>query len=257
MSATAGPHAVPMQDLRLEECRFYHTVELPGYGLISGEWDLRGGERAYLGGIELRERSVLEIGASSGYLTFHMEREGADVDAFDLGAGDDVDVVPYAQADLSLLHGQLRGDAVRVSNAWWLSHRALHSHARLTHGNVYALPESLGSFDVVTFGSVLLHLRDPFLALQQGCGRARETVVITDRGGRLASRLPAMIFRPNARRADPPVTWWRLTPDVVRRMIAVLGFEDSVVSFHRQCYGGRRYRFFTVVGRRTVPFVER
>ncbi len=42
---------------------------------------MQGTERAYLWGIDLRDKSVLEIGPASGHLTFWMERQGATVTA--------------------------------------------------------------------------------------------------------------------------------------------------------------------------------
>ena len=36
--------AEPLNVENIADCYFYHTMELPGYGVIEGEdWDLRGG----------------------------------------------------------------------------------------------------------------------------------------------------------------------------------------------------------------------
>ena len=34
--------APPRQVERLEDCLFYHTMDLPGFGVVRGQWDLRG-----------------------------------------------------------------------------------------------------------------------------------------------------------------------------------------------------------------------
>jgi len=47
-----------------------------------------------------------------------------------------------------------------------LSPRPHGSRARMVYGSVYAIPTAIGAVDVATFGSVLLHVRDPFIALQ-------------------------------------------------------------------------------------------
>ncbi|HEY4442105.1 MAG TPA: hypothetical protein VGN14_16725, partial [Candidatus Elarobacter sp.] len=73
-----------MRQPPLEACYFYHTMELPGVGTVEGEWDLRTGVDAYLGGEELRGKRVLEIGTASGFLCFAMERRGAEVIGYDL-----------------------------------------------------------------------------------------------------------------------------------------------------------------------------
>jgi SAM-dependent methyltransferase len=245
----------------LDDCYFYHTVDLPGLGLVEGDWDLRGRESTYLGGVELAGRRVLEIGPASGHLTWFMERAGAEVVALDLSSGAEFDVVPYATGSHEHLRTELDTHVRQAANAFWLTHRLTGLSARRVHGTAYDVPAGIGSFDLVTLCSVLLHLRDPFRALEAALSRVRDTVVVTDRAGGGLSQLPlrlgarlgrAMFFRPDAATLDPPLTWWRLTPQVVQAMIAVLGFGESRVTHHRQLYRGQSRWLFTVVGRRTA-----
>jgi 2-polyprenyl-3-methyl-5-hydroxy-6-metoxy-1,4-benzoquinol methylase len=77
-------YASPRVVTRLEDCFFYHTIEIPGYGIVEGPWDLRAGLGDYLGNVDLRGKRVLELGTASGFVCFHMERQGADVVAYDL-----------------------------------------------------------------------------------------------------------------------------------------------------------------------------
>ena len=44
------------------------------------------------------------------------------------------------------------------------------SKAKVVYGTVYEIPEEIGRVEVATFGSVLRHVRDPFLALRRHCG---------------------------------------------------------------------------------------
>ena len=76
----AEPEAVASAD----DCYFYHVMEIPGHGLVGGEWDLRAGVDDYLGGVDLSAQRVLEIGPASGFLTFHMETAGAAVVSIEL-----------------------------------------------------------------------------------------------------------------------------------------------------------------------------
>ncbi len=260
--STPAVYAAPRTVTDLAECDFYHSMDIPGYGAVEGEWDLRGGEAAYLGNVDLRGKRVLEIGTASGFMCFHMERSGAEVVAYDLSPEQSVDVVPYAGSDHAELVETLKRHIGRLNNAYWLAHRAHGSEARVAYGTVYDLPDGLGSFDVSTFGSVLLHLRDPFLALQNALAHTTEAVVVTDLSERSIVRLPlrlsntlgrALFFRPDAATREPPVTWWRLTPQLIQKMIAVLGFEQSDVRYHKQMFKGRKRDLFTVVGRRTQP----
>ena len=61
-----------------------------------------------------------------------------------------------------------------------LAHRAHASRAKVVTSSVYELPRAIGPVDVSTFGAVLLHVRDPFLALQRALCHTRERVVVTD-----------------------------------------------------------------------------
>src|SRR5438445_4191084 len=81
-SPQASIYASPRIVTDLSDCYFYHTMDVPGYGQIVGEWDLREGIRAYLGDVDFRGRRVLEMGTANGFVCFHMEREGADVVAY-------------------------------------------------------------------------------------------------------------------------------------------------------------------------------
>src|SRR3954453_13245425 len=94
-----GPYAPPQLVTDVKDCHFYHTMDVPGYGLCAGDWDLRAGHRDYLGNLHVRGRGVLEAGTASGCLCFTMERAGAEVVAFDLSPGHDAAVVPDAGGD--------------------------------------------------------------------------------------------------------------------------------------------------------------
>ncbi|MFN4257988.1 MAG: class I SAM-dependent methyltransferase [Gemmataceae bacterium] len=166
----------------LEDCWFYHTMELPGYGLISGDWDLRQGMTEYLGQVPLKGKRVLELGTASGCICFHMEQQGAEVVAYDLAEefADDRDIVPFHGMDWRN-HGA-RGHSFmrKLNNSWWLSHAAFQSQARVVYGSVYQIPKEIGMFDVGLFGCILLHLRDPFRALANAATHVRDTMIVTE-----------------------------------------------------------------------------
>jgi hypothetical protein len=247
-------------------------MEIPGYGLVNGEWDLRKGVREYLGGVDFKGKRVLELGTASGFICFHMEHQGAEVVAYDLSDEDEWDVVPYARCSDEDYVLARRERVRRLNNAWWLCHRAFDSRSKVVYGNVYSIPAVIGLVDICAVCSILLHVRDPFLALQKALRLTRETVIVTEPAPifnlpsalRFYKRLlPSGIagsplnFLPDSRRCEPRGDWWRLSPETVKRFIGVLGFEDSKVTYHYQTLqNGRfkiRYRIFTVVGHRTTP----
>ena len=77
MKAAPALFAPPRFVDRLEDCFFYHAMELPGLGLIPAHWDLRGRFDDYIGGVDIRGKSVLDVGAASGFLSFEAEKRGA------------------------------------------------------------------------------------------------------------------------------------------------------------------------------------
>jgi len=257
----ASPYADPRTVTELEECYFYHSMEIPGYGLVEGPWDLRGGVDDYLGGVELRDKRVLEIGTASGFLCFTMEGRGADVVAYDLSEQQSWDVVPYARYDHEAFDVDRREHLRKLNNGWWLAHRAFESSAKVVYGTVYEIPEEIGRVEVATYGNVLRHFRDPFLALERGLRLTTESVIVTENPSlryslpQMAASLlkPNMAFLPNFERVQPRESWWHFTPAVIRKMLGVLGFEDASVHYHMQRFAGRRKPLFTVVGKRTVP----
>jgi hypothetical protein len=188
-----------------------------------------------------------------------MESRGADVVAYDLSEGHAWDVIPFARYDHQRYLESRREEIRSINNGWWLNHRARQSKARVVYGTVYDTPEEIGKVDLVTFGAVLLHVRDPFLALQSAMKLRPETAVITEH---LSLRYslpqvltgkvrPGLAFLPEFERCEPKATWWLLTPDIIKSMLGVLGFERCEVSYHLQRYKGRRRPMFTVIGHRT------
>ena len=155
-------HSASSAPTSLEECFFYHSMEIPGLGLVRGQWDLRSNVDVYLGQVDFDGQRVLEIGPASGFLTFFMEHSGAQVVGCELSVGDHWDLVPFAGADPAA-HVETRNDLMRaLHNGFWYAHRAHRSKAGVTYGSVYDLSSDLGDFDIAVLGAVLLHLRDSY-----------------------------------------------------------------------------------------------
>jgi SAM-dependent methyltransferase len=248
-------YARPRRVTDLKDCYFYHTMELPTFGEIIGEWDLRGEEAGYTGSVELKGKRVLEIGTASGHLCFWMERQGAEVVGFDLDEHQDWDLVPAAGSGHETA-AQRREHIRKMNNAWWLSHREFQSRARVAYGSVYKLDDSLGLFDIVTINSVLLHLRDPALAIQRAAALAKEKIVITDvsEDQFLHSRPHmkdelALYFIPRV--GGPTDSWWYVPSALVMEYLRIVGFSITSKTQHEQrLRGGHRWQFYTIVAQR-------
>jgi SAM-dependent methyltransferase len=177
---SASVYAPPRLVTRLEDCDFYHTIDVPGYGTIPGPWDLRGHVDAYLGGVDLRGKRVLELGTASGFLCVEMEKRGAEVVGFDVCENDECDIVSFPSLPAPGEPAGWRAFLRRQNNGWWLVHVAHGSKARVAYGDIYDIPAGIGEVDVATFGCILLHLRDPYRALESAARLVRDTIIVTD-----------------------------------------------------------------------------
>lgn len=217
-------------------CQFYHRMDIPGYGQTSGGmWDLRPNVDAYLGGIDLAGKRVLEIGPASGYLTFYMESRGAEVVSVELPPEGHWDLVPDVSLDGETFINEMKVSIEGVRNAYWFTHKRMGSKARVYYGDIYDLPDSLGHFDIAVLAAILLHVRDP-LRVVEGCARLADALVVTEmRYPEVPDHLPHMSLF--SVREDPVShVWWKLSPQLFVRFAELLGYTDSTVTFHEQLW---------------------
>jgi len=230
-------------------------MDLPGFGTVGDQWDLRKTIDDYLGRFDFHDKRVLDVGSASGFLTFEMEKRGASVVSFDIVEGAEWNLVPYAnpEFDRAELVERLRQHISRIKKAYWFAHRLLGSRARAYYGNIYDFPAGLGEFDVVNFGMVLPHLRDPFLALQSASRLSREWVIVTQQS--METNDPLMRFIPDPESCNDPLTWWGISEGCMARMLETVGFD--IISRRRArhyCVVRKHYETCTTfVARRVHP----
>lgn len=144
---------------------WYHTMDIAPGVTTPGWFDLR----HIVGGLpwpDVRGKRVLDIGTYDGFLAFEMERRGAaEVVAIDVEDHLLWDWPPdYRGADLARdpgFSGPPKGAGFRLVK------ELTDSKVDWRPINVYDLdPETIGTFDVVVMGSLLIHLRDPVRALE-------------------------------------------------------------------------------------------
>jgi SAM-dependent methyltransferase len=245
--------AVPRLVTGPEDCFFYHSMDLPVHGSVEGNWDLRGHESQYLGGVSFDGKRVLEIGPASGHLSFFMERQGAEVVSVEAEEDypwefcwDLPDLAPVELGEKLKSHREMMR---RVKNSYWLAHRAFESKAKVHYGSAYSLPRELGTFDISVIGCVLLHNKNPLQMLENCARQTKETLVVVEifRESQLVQS-PA-VFLPTASERLWH-TWWGFSPVYFVDVLRSMGFSEQRVTFHRQtCLGGPT-TLFTVVASR-------
>lgn len=208
-------------------------MELPGFGVMRGQWDLRGKFDAYLAGVEVAGKSVLDIGAASGFLSFEAEARGARVMSFDMSDVRQQVLLPFKDKIYYTNHEdwveEYEPYIERWKNAYWLSHRLYGSKAQVFYGDIYALPPELGSFDIAIVGSVLEHLSDQISALASIARLTKETMVIVTPVIETEERIAR--FEPTADDPNQDYTWWTYSIGVYREVLSMLGFGiDRITS---------------------------
>ena len=263
----------PSDNISLNDCEWYHIMEIPGIeGLTDGVFDCRDDIGNILGNLDFKNKKVINLGPSTGYLSFEAERRGANVTSIDLSVdSEERDWTPIADQDWKANLKSFMQDEKRRRNAFWYAHKALNSKSKLIISHINNLPEEVEMHDIGIIFSVLLHIRDPFLALQRMCSHVNEKIVITELGqyptyafrllpasmvisikdsiarfleknSNFLSKLPNFINkrlfrnRPDLRflpqHGRIASKWWAFTPEAIIAMLKVLGFEKTKVNYH-------------------------
>jgi SAM-dependent methyltransferase len=231
--------ATPRNVDKLEDCFFYHAMELPRFGLVPGHWDLRGRFDEYVGGVDVAGKSVLDIGTATGFLSFEAEKRGAiRVVSFDMSDVRQQTFLPFKDKlyfrEPERFAEQYGAEIEQWKNAYWLCHRLLDSKAEVYYGEVYNLPDELGKFDVAIVGSVLEHLSDQISALASIARLTKETIVVVS--PLLQTDEPIARFHGRADIPAADFTWWTYSLGVYREVFAMLGFTIAKVSHANYYY---------------------
>jgi SAM-dependent methyltransferase len=227
-------------------------MELPGFGLVPAHWDLRGRFDDYVGGVDVTGKSVLDIGAATGFLSFEAEKRGAArVLSFDMSNARQQTFLPFKDKlyyrDPARWAEQYGAEIEQWKNAYWLCHRLLNSKAEVYYGDIYDLPLELGQFDIAVVGSVLEHLNDQITALASIARLTKNTLVVVSPLLPTEERIAR--FEALAGNPDADFTWWTYSLGVYREVFAMLGFSITKVSHAKYyyMYGDRFEERSTVV----------
>lgn len=200
---------------------WYHTMELAPGVVTPGWFDLRP-VLDRLPWPDVAGKRCLDIGTWDGCLAFELERRGAkEVVATDVAGHADWDHLPRQRAAAVAFFEQEAGEK---GAGFAIAAEALGSRVQRHEINVYDLsPERVGAFDVVVCGALLLHLRNPFAALEAIAGVCTGAFLsseqIDPRLTLVSRRRPALFVEGNDGR-------WTI-PNAAghRRMLEIAGFD--------------------------------
>lgn len=209
----------------VERVSWYHTLELSAGIVTDGLFDHRPYVDRYGLPEDLSGKRVLDVGALDGFWSFELERRGAQVTALDLDRVEDLDWPPRLRPA-----GEKRAEGgfpLAQGEGFRLAHRALGSAVERVPLSVYdATPERLGgTFDLIFCGTVLLHLRDPMLALERLAGLCSGQLVLAEEYSRRLEWVPRLKVA-EFRGESPWMTWWIPASRAWLSMVRCAGFED-------------------------------
>jgi O-methyltransferase len=245
----------------LDNFTWYHATELPDGTVLPGVWDLRGHESEYLGGISVADKRVFELGPATGYLTYWMERQGAEVVSFEAGFDVPIDTMPVKGQDDPAERLRVMQETIDPNHdGWWYLHRQFNSAAKFVQGNIYDMPADLGTFEVTLVGAILLHLREPWGALSQAARRTTEVMIVTEPLQDDVDPPESNIMRFSPSAEHHLTNWWSIYPGAVVSMLSRLGFGDTTITYHSQRHHISHVMgadaidqpMYTVVGRRKI-----
>jgi SAM-dependent methyltransferase len=247
--------ATPRDVRDVNGCYFYHTLDLPGIGVVEGQWDLRGRFDDYIGGVNLRNKTVLDVGTGNGFLTFEAEKRGArEVVSFDISDARFQHVLPFKDSLYYTDHAKWRAELNRGYELWrngyWLAHRLYKSKARAFYGDIYELPKELGVFDVSIIGSVLEHLRDQISALASVARLTTSTMIVVT--SMIETEEHTAIFLGLADQPEKFVSWWAYSLGSYREVLKILGFQITAVTkqLYKCLYDGVEAWRYTIIAER-------
>jgi hypothetical protein len=162
------------------------------------------------------------VGTASGFLTFEAEKRGATVTSFDADTHERIQTMPRGRGDGTYFTG--------MRNSYEFAHQAFGSRATPVYGDIYAMSDLVGHFDVVMVAQILVHLRDPFGALEQAALTCKDTVIISEGTFAGAGDYPVAAYCGTS----VPHSWWCLSLPIYRHVLKCYGFR--VISEHKARY---------------------
>jgi SAM-dependent methyltransferase len=205
-------------------------MEFPDGERIEGDWTIPDFEN-YIGGYDLRGKSVLDVGTATGFLAFSAERAGAQVTGLDAATAHEFTRVPFAQSppyrDIVRARADwTTGNLIPIKKSWWYGWHKNRSSARCVYAPIHDLYEWDKTFDVVLAGAIIEHLSDPVCSIGAWTKVAKEAVIIpfTD-----VIDDDSLFMRPMTAWNDPTFSylWWQLSKGLWRQVFNNVGFDVS------------------------------
>jgi hypothetical protein len=245
----------PDGPIPFEECYWYTTMDLPGHGVIPGEWDL-GDFDQYIGNFDVAGRTLLDVGSASGYLSFEAERRGARVISFDMVSVTQRFHLPFASnlyfQDRDEWDRQKECGLERLKNSYWYAHRHFKSRNKVVYGDIFRLDRALpGPVEVTIAGAIMEHMNDQISVIGSIARVTEKTIIIAFTPIIDTDELIARPLLPLTNPRDD-ITWWNYSRGLYERVLRNVGFAivDIRPSRAHHCPSGQNVQRSTLIATR-------
>jgi tRNA (mo5U34)-methyltransferase len=202
---------------RIEGYRWHHSIDL-GDGIVTpGGKSLavcKAEESLIFDRIDIRGKTILDIGAWNGVFSFSAKRRGA--------------ARVLATDSYCWSHPNIRG---RETFELARSTLGLDIDSQLIDVSDLTT-ESVGTFDVVLYLGVFYHRYDTIEALAKVAPLARHLLVLETHLDLRDVPFPAMRFYPGKELANDPTNWWGPNEECVISLLMGHGFKEIEVTAH-------------------------
>lgn len=191
---------------------WFHSIDLGGGVVTPGvkTLDIHKAEySAFFDPVDLRGRTLVDIGAWDGAYSFEAKRRGA-------------------SRVLATDHFMWEGATWNVKTGrkpFDLACSVLNLDVEALNIDVHELsPQRVGTFDAVLLLGVFYHLFDPIAGLANVAKLAREVLVVETHTELLDTDRPAMVFFPGSELNGDATNWWGPNPELMIALLKSLGF---------------------------------
>jgi tRNA (mo5U34)-methyltransferase len=196
---------------------WWHSIDLgngivtPGHKTLAIE---AAESAAFFDRVDLRKRSVLDIGAWNGFYSFEAKRRGA--------------ARVLATDSVCWTDSKLRG-----REGFELARQALKTDVEALEIDVSDIsPDTTGSFDVVLFLGVFYHRYDPIEALACAASVTKQLLIVESHIDLNTLDRPAMVFYPGNELLNDPTNWWGPNLLLFEELLLGHGFSEIEIAFH-------------------------
>ncbi len=214
---------------------WYHRIDL-GDGIETpGHFRMSDYLAPYHFPADMTGMRVLDVGASTGYYAFEFERRGAEVVAIELPSWGDHDWTPRYRRQFAAKPTLERDsiDRVAMLDGFTVVGEALGStRVQRRFLPIYELSrETLGTFDIVFSGAMLMHVRDPILGVQRmrDCCKDDGRLIISISTTLMDATEPIARFVGEWNQCN----WWQMSPRGLEEVLKCCDFDRIE---HRDSY---------------------